>query len=335
VKITYIGNFGPDWSTESHIAATLEDMGHEVVRAQERTTGIALAAELHKNHGLGVGWTTSAIEAEAKRSDLLLWTRTWGIDDGAGLLQRLAAEGVPTVAYHLDLYAGLERSKTLRSEPWWKCKHVFTPDGGSGDFWKTHGVNHHYLRPGVFHRECYLGEPDPKYKTDVAFVGSYGYHPEWPYRRQLVDWLRETYRDRFRLFGSGGDTVRGEALNRLYASTKVCVGDSLCKDFVHERYWSDRVHETPGRGGVLVMPRIVGLDECYVDGEEMAFYEFGNFEALKSWIDELLENTELREKMRLAGHVRTKREHTYEHRLAEMFTVLAQHEPAIAKRLAA
>jgi hypothetical protein len=186
----------------------------------------------------------------------------------------------------------------------------------------------------VFHRECYLAQPEPRFVTDVAFVGSKGYHPEWPYRRELIDWLGETYGARFRLFGSTGECIRGHALNALYASAKVVVGDSLVLGFKHERYWSDRAYETPGRGGVLVMPRIVGLDESFVDGQEMAFYDFGNFNALKAWVDELLEDDALRGKMRLAGHERVKRDHTYMNRLTEMFSILAAEEPSIAKALA-
>ncbi len=305
MKITYVGNFEPTHSTETHLRLTLESMGHEVIRAQENRV------------------EADDVERLAGDADLLMWTRTWGLrGDARGMLERVGAR-IPTVAYHLDLYAGLPRGEQVAAEPWWRCQYVFTPDGGSAPFWTRHNVNHRYLRPGVFDQECYLAPAVPELATDVLFVGSYGYHPEWPYRQRLINWLREAYGARFRLVPEPGKpATRGHELNQLYASAKVVVGDSLCLGFDHPRYWSDRIYETTGRGGAIIHPWIEGLDESFEADRDVVFYSFQDFDGLRQKIDALLANDSAREFIRLRGHERTKANHTYRHRLTEMFQVL-------------
>lgn len=314
MKIAYVGNFTPrtergePFSTESHISATLELMGHDVLRLQESKVD---ADEV-------------LVNVLAEKAGMLLWTRTWPErlrHGGLEMLRALYEAGIPTVAYHLDLYAGLPRSRDIDEEPWWRCSAVFTADGGSDDFWKAHGVNHVWSPPGVYAPECYIAEPGPE-RYDVVFVGSgsNGYHPEWPYRKKLIDWLHATYGSRFRCFGrgTGRECVRGAALNELYASAKIVVGDSLCLGFDHSRYWSDRVPETLGRGGFLIHPHIDGLDEAYGYGRDLVAYEYGDFDGLKRVIDYYLDHGDDREQIRRSGHAHVKAHHTYTHRMQAM-----------------
>lgn len=164
-----------------------------------------------------------------------------------------------------------------------------------------------------------------EYDNEVIFVGAYHYHHEYKYRPQLIDWLRATYGERFSLYGRDGlGQLRGDDLNRLYARTKVVVGDTLCKDFTHPEYYSDRLFETTGRGGFLIFPYIKGIEDCFELGKELITYEFGNFAQLKDLIDYYLEHDEEREEIRLAGHERTKRDHTYKNRAEQMLKILQE-----------
>jgi hypothetical protein len=304
VTIAYVGNFGPPHSTENHVAATLEAMGHTVSRMQE-VGPYALRAE--------------DVTARLHTADLLLWTRTPpGLKGDAPRMLRTAARmGIPSVALHLDLYAGLARGVDVAKEPWWTCQYVFTADGGSEAFWQEHGIRHHWLPPAVFGPEAYMAEPNGR-RYDVIFTGQRDYHPEWKYRPQLVDWLASTYGARFRRFPMPGEhAVRGHDLNVLYASTKVVVGDSLCLGFTHPRYWSDRLPETLGRGGFLIMPEIEGLRDFYAP-DELVTYTFGDFAGLREKIDYYLTHDDEREAIRRAGHEATKRHSTYTHRMEAM-----------------
>jgi len=303
MKIAYIGNFRPFWSTENHVALSLEELGYEVVRLQENQTSAEAVLETIQDAG----------------TDLLLWTRTWGIEgDGFGMLERVPC---PSVAFHLDLYAGLERAKSIDAEPWWRCDYVFTADGGSDPFWREHGVNHHWSPPGVYGKECYLADPDPALVQDVIFVGSYHYHREWPYRPLLIDNLRAHYGDRFTLYDHSSG-MRGHKLNVLYASARVVVGDSCCLGFDHTHYWSDRIPETPGRGGFLIHPHIEGLDWFFRDDRDMVFYEYNDWDGLFWKIDYYLGHPIEREQIRLAGHEKIKGYHTYVHRLRDVLAIV-------------
>jgi hypothetical protein len=216
MRIAYTGNFQPQHSTETHIAATLEDLGHQVTRLQENTTDPSELIDLCKGH------------------DLFMFTRTWGNLVTLDHLRRLQQLNIPTVSLHLDLYVGLKREDGLDDEPFWRTDYVFTPDGDprSAEVFERKGINHHYLKPGVYKPECTYGTYRPELAHDVVFVGGgieYA-HPEWPYRRQLVRWLMDNYAGyisnmppvpRFGKYGHPQRVMRNQDLNDLYASAKV------------------------------------------------------------------------------------------------------------------
>lgn len=314
--IAFCGNFDPVHSSENHWARTLEDdLGWRVIRLQENRV------------------TTDQIldRCLTERPALMLYTRTWGLrGNGNRLMQDLAAAGIPTASYHLDLYWGISREAGILGDPFWQTKYCFTADGGSDDKFLLAGINHKWIRPGVFRQECYLADPDPaRFACDVAFVGSLdGYHPEWqPYRTALKSHLREWYGDRFRHWPlPGHEAVRNHDLNQLYATAKVCVGDSLCPGFKHPRYWSDRLTETIGRGGFLIHPRIEGIEDELRDGEHLVLFEFNDWASLRERIDYYLANEAERLRIRNAGHEHVKANCTYTQRLTEMLAYIGERE---------
>lgn len=304
MKITFVGNFEVEYSSENHHKRSLEALGHTVVPLQEGKVSGEEILEV------------------AKSSDLLVFVHTHGWETPGKplgkVLDELKTLGIPTVTYHLDLWFGLQRQKDLEGDDFYKkIGHFFTVDKLMADWFNTNTeVKGHYLPAGVFHEECYIADTGIYKPHDVIFVGSKGYHREWQYRPQLIDWLKATYRDNFTHVGGDGElpTTRGRQLNQLYASSKVVVGDSLCINFDYPYYWSDRVYETMGRGGFLIMPRIKGLEEQFEDKKHLVFYDFGNFEQLKSLIDYYLEHDDEREIIRKAGYEHVKASHTYKHR---------------------
>lgn len=212
----------------------------------------------------------------------------------------------------------------MDGDPFWHTTRVFTADGGTPEHvWLQKGIVHRWMPAAVFADECYLAQSD-RHRIPVVFVGSERYHEEWRYRNELITHLRRSFGLGFRRYPVRRDrAIRGDDLNRLYATSDVVVGDSLCLDFKHERYWSDRIYETLGRGGFLIHPRIVGLDEHFVDGEHVVMYEFGDWTGLDRIIRHYLTHPEERERIRLAGHNHVKEHHTYDHRLRAVFALLA------------
>jgi hypothetical protein len=296
MRIAFLGNFAVPYSSETHHARSLETLGHEVIRLQEPSTAVSVITE------------------QALRADAFVWIHTHGWDT-PGIdfaLRAIKNAGIPTLTYHLDLWWGLQRQKDVRSSPYWDLDHFFTVDKKMAD-WLTDNtpVKGHYLPAGVFDEECFISSEPSPFANDVIFVGSRGYHPEWPWRPQLIDWLRDTYGSRFTHIGGDGDsgTLRGAALNAAYSGSKVAVGDTLCLGFDYPWYASDRLFEAPGRGGFQIFPRIKGIPELF-DGT-MMFFDFGDFDGLKDLIDYYLEHDQGREALRTMCHEHVKTHHTY------------------------
>ena len=312
MKFVMVGNFDVDYTSETHHANTLEQLGHSVVRLREAKTPAERIYQL------------------ATESDGLIWihTHSWHTQGAAEVLQRLKAKGIPTLTYHLDLWLGLARQKDLDNDPFYK--HIgwfFTVDKLMADWFNENTeVKGRYLMAGVYEPECYIDNSTGN-RRKVIFVGSKGYHPEWPYRAKLIEYLEACYYGNFTHVGGDGTmaTTRGAALNKLYARTKVTVGDSLNIGFKYPYYSSDRFFESMGRGAFLIYPKIKGFAEDFIDKQHVVYYEHGNLADLREKIDYYLEHDEEREQIRWAGHLLVKEKHTYTNRwqtiLKEVFNV--------------
>ncbi len=270
-----LGNFRAEHSTENDLAWTLDDMGYSRLCFQEdeiatehilkmcEDTNISLLIYVHTH-----GWVTPG---------------QFGLDE---LWKRLEGNGTKTCSFHLDRYWGLNindrREDGIGKHPFWHTQRVFTVDGGHDEDFRSRGVEHTWLPPGVAKRNCYLGNYDPALACDVGFVGATSYHPEYPFREQLISFLQETYGERFRIYQG----YRGQSLADVYASGKVFVGDS-CFGGV-PRYWSDRVPETLGRGGFLLHPETGGLN---IPG--LVTFTPGDLMELKDKIDYYLDDKQM------------------------------------------
>lgn len=305
VKVAFLGNFSDEHGSETYHKRSLEALGHTVTPFQETQAGSELILQ------------------EALKSDMFVWVHTqgWQTPGALGMsevLSTLKRVGIPSVAYHLDLLFGLQRQSDLgENDVFYHIDHFFTVDRRMAEWFNSNtDVKGHYLQAGVSYDECIMTPPaKPEYQHDVIFVGSKGYHPEWPYRPLLIDWLKDTYNDRFAHYGGDGlGVMRGLPLNSLYADSKIVIGDSLCREFTYEDYWSDRVYETIGRGGFIIHPFIEGMEKHFEDREHLVFYEFGNFDQLAELVAYYLEHSTEREQIRRSGHEHVKEHHTYVNR---------------------
>lgn len=305
MKIAFLGNFRPrtalgePFSTESHVSASYALLGHTVLRLQEDEVQKADVPRLCEEFG----------------TQLFHWTCTWHTDPEGGyaMLDGLRRLGIPSVGHTLDLFVGLNREPWLDTDPWFRCDWFFSADGGHQEVFAAKGINHVWMAPAVYGPECYLADPDPALEQDVIFVGSYGYHPEHAYRKQLIDWLKATYGSRFTHYDHSSG-MRGHHLNQLYASAKVVIGDSCNVGFTQSRYWSDRVPETLGRGGALIHPWIEGMQGQFTP-DDFQTYVFGDLQSLGAAIDWLLNNPDRQTSLRGRGHRTVLSRHTYTHRV--------------------
>lgn len=310
MKIVFVGNFRVDFTSETHHSNTLESLGHKVTRLQESEVDTNLILQL------GI------------QSDLVVWVHTHGWvtpGDITAMSQRLREAGIPLINYHLDLWFGLDRQKDLDDVYYKAIHHFFTVDHLMADYLNDNtDTIGHYMPAAVYDKEVYIHKAyDPNnFEHEVIFVGSREYHKEWPYRPELIDWLKANYN--FTLVGRDGiGVVRGDNLNRLYAKSKIAIGDTLNIGFKYPYYSSDRLWESIGRGAFTIYPRIKGLEKHYKDREEVVYYKHGDFENLRKQIDYYLAHDEEREKIRLEGQYKTKISGTYINRwhdiLGELF----------------
>lgn len=307
--IVYVGNFRPAHSTENHVATAFRAGGHTVIQLQEDDPESWTRL-------LDPGWVADT------DPDLVLWTRTWHLPDfdQLGALAALADAGVPTVGYHLDRWWGLPREHQVADEPFFRCDLMITADGGHDERWAEAGVNHLWLPPGVLGVECHgLPAQRANGRTPVGFVGSWQhYHPEWPWRRELVNHLRRHYGRRFRSWPTHPHvSVRGAALAAVYSRVDVVVGDS-CLAGGATRYWSDRIPETLGRGGFLIHPEVEGLSEHFTPGEHLVTVPVADWDAMRDAIDYWLERPLERRQIASAGREHVLAHHTYEKRTEQI-----------------
>ena len=298
-RIGYIGNWGPSHSTENHRAWGFRELGHEVREFQENGT---LARDLM---------------AAMPDLDLLLYSHThdpnYNIKGLVDVFIEYERAGVPTGSAHLDRWLWLARERDMGVEATWFTKYLWMADMSPEMVEKLEvlGIRDraHYLQPGVHAAECYQAEPDhDQFPHPIVFVGSKGYHPEYPWRPEMVDKLHRTYGDDFGHYGGGGIcNLRGHDLNVLLATAEVVVGDTCFGG--RPNYVSDRYYETRGRGGFLLHPHVEGVDHVGV-----GHYEPCDFDSLRDQIDYYRANEGEREAMRYLGHWEVKEHGTYTNR---------------------
>jgi glycosyltransferase involved in cell wall biosynthesis len=300
-RVAFLGNFVPPFSTENDLSWTLQHLGHEVIHLQEN--------RVRPDEFL------RACEA----CDMFLWVHTHQFnvipdEDLFKTIEWLRNEGKPSVGMHLDRFWGIpEREERIGKTPFWKLQYLLTADGGNQEKFKERGVNHIWSPPAIVERDCHYGTAREEYKCDVTFVGSVeGYHSVYPFRQEMVEFLKERYRQRFKTFLH----VRGPDLNDLYASVKVCVGDSIFAGT--PRYVSDRVFETTGRGGFLIHPMVEGISL------PIAAYEAQNTCDLGEQIDYWLANPIQRRALQRECHEEVRSKHTYTHRLESLLRTVIQ-----------
>lgn len=317
--VAYVGNFTRPWCTEVHVAGSLEQLGHRVVRFQE-------------NH---VDWAALPAAIANVGADMWMWTRTWDIPHEPCLdaIARLRKAGVPSVFYHLDRWWGLEREYQIHSEPFFRLDLVVSPDD-QAEQWAAAGINHLWMPPAVYAAETGPVPPNPRrWPYDVVFVGSYPYpHKAWArYRHELITRLQRKHGRRFAVLPRRGQPIRGRDLQELYATVPVIVGDSCLVGDPH-RYISDRVPETVGRGGLLIHPHVDGVTDgtLYTDREHLVTYPLGDFTAMLGLVDHYLTHDTERETIRAAGRAHVAAHHTYAHRMEAVVAAVDTTVPADA-----
>lgn len=316
-RVAYIGNHSVRWSTESHVSKSFRSLGCEVLQIQ---AGPDAFRRLTRLQG---------------KVQLVLCSRASDhpADQAAAVFRDLEDHGAVTAAYDLDRFAGLPRISELHTKALFRTGHLFGADGhpDSVAAYEAAGVTFHFLPAGVVHDECERGTYRRRWAAKVAFVGSRGYHADWPHRPQLIDWLHDTYGEAFLKVGDGnarsapmqrpGDEIAREAdLNDLYASVDVAVGDSMLLHGAADRYVSDRVFESLGRWGFLIHPQTDWLDDLFHG--LLASWTLGDFDDLAEQVERWCSDPTGRATRMAELHRLVVEKHTYRERCREILSTV-------------
>lgn len=278
MKIVYIDKFDHFFSSANYITAAFNTLEINVVKVSLKTAVDKIKQIITSN-----------------RPDFVLCGK--GADYFGMLLPWLNQQKILVVHWSFDRLFYLDRAQTIiERRKLYLSDLVCTTDGGCNDQWKTQfGVDHITLRQGL-HAPDHVWVDPIDVDFDVIFVGSV-YNE---YRKKLVGFLQDTYGKRFRVFGASEkpcDQIRGLELNKLLRSAKVVVGDSLPGDY----YWSNRLYEQRGRGGFLLHPATVGMDQEFEIGKELIVFPRNDMNALRKIIDYYIEHDKEREQIRQCG----------------------------------
>lgn len=229
MRIAFIGKF-KRLHDEEYIARSFESLEHTIERIDERLSKYEIIERI-----------------ELFKPDIVLWTK---LSIGEAQKIRDYCRKYKTVCWVFDLYIGYQRETRLHT-PAFTADYVFTTDGGHDKEFRELGINHTCVRQGIYDKECIL-LPFKDIENEVIFVGSD--NPYFPERRRLVESVGAKWFGR-----ENTNDIRGMALNELYASSRIVIGDSVPSP----HYWSNRVVETLGRGGFLIHRDVEGIKEAY------------------------------------------------------------------------
>lgn len=278
MKIVYIDKFDHFFSSGNYITAAFNTLGVTVVK-------VSLETALDKIKQI----------ITSNKPDFVLCGK--GVDYFGLLIPWLNKQNIMVIHWSFDRLFYLDRAQTIiEKRKLYLSDLVCTTDGGCDNKWKNQfGVNHITLRQGI-HAPDHVWVDPVNVDFDVIFVGSI-YNE---YRKKLVSFLHKTYKKRFKVFGASEkpcDQIRGLKLNELLRSVKVVVGDSLPGDY----YWSNRLYEQRGRGGFLLHPETVGIEQEFEIGKELILFPRNNMNSLRNIIDYYVEHDDERELIRRCG----------------------------------
>jgi len=278
---------------EEYIAEGFASLGHEVIRVDNLATSGEIKDVLQRY-----------------TPDILLFCKWEQPPELDAIINAQKKTGLKTVCWIFDLYIGYQREYQVKTRRFFKADYVFTTDGGHQEEFAKLGVNHHCVRQGIRASECVLEKGNP---IGVAFVGSD--NPLYPYRQKMLGEIMLHFPN-FKWYGRGdSDEVRGMQLNKIFANTKVIIGDAVYSPY----YWSNRVVETLGRGGFLIHPDVPGIKKEY---PHIVTYEVGNIQDLKNKITYYLNHEQERKDIIKLNFDWVKDNYTVEKKCKELLNVL-------------
>jgi glycosyltransferase involved in cell wall biosynthesis len=190
------------------------------------------------------------------------------------------------------------------------------------------GIKADYLQVG-FDNVWYKKKEPVKGLPEIVFCcNDYGSFQLSAYRVEVVKALKEHFKERFQIYGSGwqqhgiytqriGNTYEAD----LYNSCKIAISVS---NFQFKRYFSDRLLREMACGAFVLSHWYENYEADFKDGQD--FVIFKDLNELIEKAEYFLEHDEEREKIAKSGHDKVHKEHTWDVRCKELIKLINKYE---------
>lgn len=303
-KICFIGKFNKIYDEEGK-ALALERLGNKVYRFEEDSFN-------RKNNDLDALFE--------KQPDCIFFTKL-RVPGSQEIINNAKRNNIKTVCWMPDLYFGLNReTHIVNKTPMFQADYVFTPDGGNDKKFNSLGIKHYTMRQAIAKEACdIIDVPEQNKKINVLFVGGLNRDIHGSDREKLLSFLSKQYKKTFFWVGKNNtNDYREERLTKLISISKVVIGTSVYSP----KYWSNRIYETIGRGGMMIHQYVDGIDSEYLIGKHCDFFEKDNFSQLQEKIDFWIDNPKERTKIVKNGYNYTLQFHTLDNRAKKVMEVI-------------
>jgi spore maturation protein CgeB len=311
---------GPSFE-EMNFRSALEGMGHEVVAYDFGT----------RQRAVGQRRMNAELVATARRTepDLAFFFLFGDEIPPSTVAQVGQAAGAPTMNWFADDHWRFERFSS-RYAP--VLDWVITTDRAAVERYRAIGKQDVILSQWACNRYAYAPTGEP-IAHEVTFVGQP--HSD---RRAVIDRLRAAGHH-VECWGVGWPSGRigHEEMVRVFSTSRVNLNLSNSATPPHTlrvrvgrllgrghsgplpNQIKGRTFEVPGCGGFLLTERVPYLEKYFEIGSEIAVFD-GEDELLEQ-VDRWLGDEEARLRVAEAGYQRVMRDHTYDHRFEEIFSV--------------
>ena len=264
--------------------------------------------------------------AAAERPDLFL--TLFGFDVEAASLRALGRLGIPTACWWLN--DPFQLSRSLRQAGGYDF--YFTNARGCLPEYRAAGVDGAHFLPLAADRDVHRPQAlqraeTRRYESDVCFAG------DWSPLRE--EWVRKLLPDyRVRVWGPWGkklapdSAVRGVLTDGFFAPAEMVRAFAGAKVVLNLHTWfgqwpygvNPRLFEAAGAGACQLVDAKAEIPDLYdVPGEVACFT---SFETCKRLIAHYLAREEERRAVGARAAERTRREHTYDHRMRTLLAIV-------------
>ncbi len=302
LRISFLGNFDQDWSTEGYAADALEHLGHTVSRIHEYgvQSESDVIARIRDFQADCLVFFKGRIGVDPRNSSAVL------CPDPSRLIQLIRRSPVPAYLWYYDRVHDYD-AEPARLE-WMRqvaplCRIAFVTDAG---LTSANWANWRVLRQGIS-RPTVTGIQVPENERhDLAFVGQiYGE------RHQELAPLQRAYKVKVI------SQVFGRDLSALIRRQRIIIGPRYPSA---PGYWSDRIYVVLGHGGFFLAPEVEGMrDEGFVPGVHYASVGDDAVCDVRYWLSQ----PEQRERIAREGQALVLSRFTYEDRVRILCDAIA------------